>query len=120
MTDIKTMISVMHAYAEGKEVEVSARDKNIWGLCTQPLWDWSLCDYRVKPKGMYRPYNSAKECLAGMARHGNWVRSKKGTFYLITEVGKSYVDVNNRTYTMEGFLKDFVYFDDAPCGVKEN
>jgi len=39
---------VMIAFAEGKTIQRKPNDY-VWTDDSQPLWNWAICDYRVKP-----------------------------------------------------------------------
>ena len=41
---------VMKAYEEGAELEVFSPGGGKWRNCTDPVWNWALRKYRVKPK----------------------------------------------------------------------
>lgn len=48
MTTLAEKIAVMQAYERGEEIEFRRHlDKNNWRRVTSPIWDWSVCDYRV-------------------------------------------------------------------------
>lgn len=52
----KQQAEVMLAFAEGKSIEVSIRrEPNRWTPVLEPLWDWCLCNYRVRkePRTFY-------------------------------------------------------------------
>ena len=49
----KEAIKVMQAYVDGEEIEACARDHMVsydWYDCPTPNWDFSIWDYRIKPK----------------------------------------------------------------------
>lgn len=73
MKTIEEMIAVMKAFIEGKKIEyvsVIANEK-IWNLTENPLWNWAIKDYRVKPEPHYVPYDSVVE-----VDRDKWVRRK--------------------------------------------
>lgn len=43
------MIKVMQAYVDGEEIEYTRSGKD-WRYSDDPEWDWSLFEYRIKPK----------------------------------------------------------------------
>lgn len=49
MKTIEEKISVMQAFADGKEVEYKENDGE-WVSVDEPLWNWNTYDYRVKGK----------------------------------------------------------------------
>lgn len=49
MKTTQEMIAVMQAYVDGKKVQFSHINCNIWADSPTPSWDWRACDYRIKP-----------------------------------------------------------------------
>lgn len=47
MKTLQEKIAVMQAAAEGKAIEIW--DGAMWCNIVDPGWNWSTCDYRVKP-----------------------------------------------------------------------
>lgn len=48
MTDVKEMIEVMQAFAEGKKIECTSRfGEPKWHTVHNPHWDWGTSNYRV-------------------------------------------------------------------------
>ena len=44
-------ITVLTAFDNGEEIEVKHQNiKNQWQPTSTPIWDFSTCDYRVKPE----------------------------------------------------------------------
>ena len=58
MKTIKEMTEIMLAYESGEQIE--NQYKGEWILCEKPKWNWSICDYRVKPKPKYAPFSTAE------------------------------------------------------------
>lgn len=48
-------ISVMKAFADGKKVELY--DFGTWKQCTNPSWNWSAFNFRIKPEPLERWVN---------------------------------------------------------------
>lgn len=48
--DIDYKIGVMQAFKEGKVIECRNKSGSIWNSIPDPAWNWSICDYRVKPE----------------------------------------------------------------------
>ena len=48
--DIKEMIEVMQAYADGKKIERCWRRNVVWEEITHPGWNWRKFDYRIAPE----------------------------------------------------------------------
>lgn len=130
----KEMIEVMQAYERGEQIEYRIKDfmrDDEWSLSTEsPDWDWRTTDYRVKPKPTYRPYKDADEFLSAQKEHGMYIRPKnnadryelptsiddeKVVFILPTNTSNAYAVC----YHYDNLLKDKVWQDGTPCGVKE-
>lgn len=118
------MIAVMQAYADGKKMEYKGVEgaPYDWEECPDPLWNWVLCDYRIKPEPKYRPYANADECFADVRKHGGWVKEKKREVYynvgavLFRSVGYYEGSVED----FDEFLEENVWADDGSvCGVLE-
>ena len=46
--ELKEMIKVMQHYVDGREIEYSNRESNIWSRSSTPIWDWHTFKYRIK------------------------------------------------------------------------
>ena len=46
--ELKEMIKVMQHYVDGREIEYSNRESNIWSRASPPIWDWHTFKYRIK------------------------------------------------------------------------
>lgn len=122
MKTTKEMIEVMQAYLKGEQIEESI-DQKVWFTC-EPIWNWAKCDYRVKPKKSYVPFDTAEEFLAAQREHGETVRCK-----LDDELYHAYI--NNRAeavlvshYGRTGSIMinivnmydKYEFSDGTPCG----
>lgn len=121
MKDIKTMISVMLAYADGKKIEYKENGKDNWQPCDIPYWNWLHGTYRIKPEPEYRPFANTGEFFAEAQKHGWWVR------LLNTDI-RFFVNAYDNTAMRTGgdwmpykdVLKAMCWADDGtPCGVLE-
>lgn len=72
----KEAIRVMQAYVDGSEIDAMERNRVVqdWSPDIHPLWDWDRYIYRIKPEPRYRPYESAMELFADIAKHGSWIK----------------------------------------------
>ena len=124
MKTIKEMIEVMQAYERGDKIEtcISGEQKK-WFDNKNPACNWEKCDYRVKPKKKYVPFDTAEEFLAAQRVHG----------ININHIGASskflcFVGCDNKVIIMDTLYKykvnvdfrllcDFYTFaDGTPCG----
>ena len=120
MKTIEEKIAVMRAFAYGKKIEVSCKGSN-WVEKEDPHWNWEGCDYRIKPEPKYRPYASANECLAGVQKHGGWIKDyNHDMYYYITDIANSAGKFNGRFSIYQDLFFYYVWADDgSPCGVIE-
>ena len=122
MKTTKEMIEVMQAYERGEQVQLLNIDGN-WEDKDNPAWNWARCDYRVKSKKIYVPFETAEEFLAAYRKHGEFIENKESG-----EKMNAYVDKNgivilstalNCTYTFESLRTLFgcyKFSDGTPCG----
>ena len=131
MKTTKEMIDVMQAYERGEQIQILDID-GIWKDKEYPYWNWVNCDYRVKPKNSYVPFDTAEEFLAAQREHGGGLiciddgRVFRGHDVSITL--DNHVFLHERSKSSEvinffGNLYDlFEYFkmaDGTPCGKEE-
>lgn len=135
------MIEVMQAYDRGEKIEYRLKDfmrDDEWNLSTVPPdWDWRTTDYRVKSRPTYRPYKNAEEFLSAQREHGMYItdhgmylrpKHEAGRYELPTSIDDEKVvfilptNTSNAyavCYHYDNLLKDKVWQDGTPCGVKE-
>ena len=70
MKTTKEMIEVMQAYERGEQIEFMDFSRE-WKDTTNPIWDWAIYDYRVKPKPKYVPFETPEEFLTALRKHGD-------------------------------------------------
>ena len=128
MKTTKEMIEVMQAYERGEQIQIL--DINgIWEDKEYPYWNWTQCDYRVKPKKSDVPFDTAEEFLAAQRKYGDELISTyligllkfndiyinaDGLIFIRTE------DERGVNFNYYGDLKDlfekFKFSDGTPCG----
>ena len=124
---IKELLPVITAFAEGKTIEVKNR-KNEWNEMDDPHFDADPKVYRIKPEPKYRPFESAEEFLIVMKQHTpcGYVRlknAKHGTFEYYNVV--SFTNRNIILQTYKGLevtsyalaFETLVFSDGRPFGV---
>lgn len=116
MTTIEK-IAVMQAYVDGKQVQVRIT-KEEWAdmsRVSEPTWNWSNNEYRIKPEPKeptYRPYKDFAEFRKEWEKHGGWMRVKGKEDYI-------HFIWFNRMHS-EHIYEKYVWADDkTPCGIKE-
>lgn len=45
---VDQMIEVLQAHKNGKQIEYQNKNSNSWIECTNPIWSFSQCNYRIK------------------------------------------------------------------------
>ena len=75
--EVKEMLPIMQAYAEGRTIQFF--DGGKWlDLCESDFYE-SPERYRIKPEPKYRPFKTNEECWNEMQNHQpfGWLKSKK-------------------------------------------
>ena len=128
MKTTKEMIEVMQAYERGEQIQIL--DINgIWEDKEYPYWNWAQCDYRVKPKKSYVPFDTAEEFLAAQRKHGDelistyFIEPLKFNDIYINADGLIFIRTEDKrgvNFNYYGYLKDlfekFKFSDGTPCG----
>lgn len=118
------MIEVMQAFDRGEQIQVKTPNKKCeWEDVKEPYWQWNFCDYRVKPKKKYVPFDTAEEFLAAQREHGfiipNDYENKKLTAYISKDCILMLCNKKNDRVVwinFEEFFRDFTFEDGTPCG----
>ena len=85
--EVKEMLPIMQAYAEGKTIQFL--DGGKWADVYESDFYKSPERYRIKPESKYRPFETKEECWNEMQKHQQfgWLKSQKnGRFHCIGEV----------------------------------
>ena len=122
--DIKAMLPVLQAFAEGKEIESRVNDK--WYRVLEICNETNPQDYRIKPESTYRPFKDAEECWQEMLKHEpfGWLNDKKDRSHsLITyiETNEEGVFINGiGNYSFNEIMEKFTFADGTPFGILED
>lgn len=123
MKTTKEMIEVMQAYERGEQIQVKTPNKKCkWEDIKEPDWQWNFCDYRVKPKKKYVPFETAEEFLAAQREHGMYVffvRDKYTAFINANGIIRLTLFDNASNVVvseLEYMLEDCTFLDGTPCG----
>ena len=127
--EVKKMLPIMQAYAEGRTIQFL--DGGKWlDLCESDFYE-SPERYRIKPEPKYRPFKTKEECWNEMQNHQpvGWLKSKKdGRLRCIGEVSWSdeFETVHIALSTSESLLRcsctvfdEYTFADGTPFGIKE-
>lgn len=121
MKTTKEMIEVMRAYDMGEQIQILNIEGN-WEDKDSPVWNWAKCDYRVKPKTKYIPFDTPYEFFAAQRKHGRGIIAF-GELYT-----DSYVDcycnvflyegsnMNNYTFNFDTLFENCTFNDGTQCG----
>lgn len=120
--EIKTILPIITAFAEGKTMEVENVSGN-WHEINDPVFDGRPESYRIKTEPKHRPFSNAEECWAEMQKHQplGWVKFKgEEKSYIHCEgIEDRGVFYNSQTWTLEYMFNDFTFIDGSPFGIKE-
>ena len=128
--EVKKMLPIMKAYAEGKTIQFREDINDMWGDIICPLFNKSPSAYRIKPEPKYRPFKSQEECWQEMLKHQpfGWVRGNSSGYYKHinnlytnnisfqeTEIAES----GNFEWSLSVIFKSYTFADGTPFGIKE-
>lgn len=124
--EVKEMLPIMQAYAEGRTIQFF--DGGKWlDLCESDFYE-SPDRYRIKPEPKYRPFKSKEECWQEMLKHQpfGWLKNKKresviliGNVYMDKEVLIVWATNERDSNSASMVFNKYVFADGAPFGVIE-
>lgn len=125
----KEKIEVMQAFEDGKKIQCLSKFADHWIDCYSPLWNWYICDYRIKPEeSTYRPYKDTEEMVEDFVKRTGktyskmdmpliYVKYKKANCkYLINTFYDDLVEFDGSVYTLVNLYSDYTYLDGSPLG----
>ena len=124
--EVKEMLPVLQAFAEGKTIEsrYTKGDMSLWYDDEDPSFDNDL-EYRIKPEPKYRSFANAEECWQEMQKHKpfGWVKSKDGStinkFMFIDSLNNDEVTIRTSVrFTYSELVKYYIFADGTPFVVK--
>ena len=118
--EMKDLLPVMQAFADGKPIEYSS-DGDLWIETDTPDW-CSNKFYRIKQEPQYRPFKSQEECLNEMLKHQpfGWVkRIDTGAFAHISAVFPDFILFNNEKFNHKESFESYTFIDGAAFGIME-
>ena len=126
--EVKVLLPIIQAFAEGKIIECRTKPSLIEGSDAPNDWTemkeiefWNNTEYRVKPEPKYRPFKDAEECWQEMQKHQpfGWVKSTLfKDLALVKRVTTLYVEINRDIIDYKDALDKFTFADDTNFGVK--
>lgn len=127
--EVKKMLPIIEAFAEGKQIEIKTKVKDAdWStleIDAIPYIDFNKCDLRIKPEPKYRPFKDAEECWNEMQKHQpfGWTKViSKPSFYSITKVevnGCIFSSAPTCTFSFKALYSNNTFADGTPFGMKD-
>ena len=117
--EVKEMLPIMQAYAEGKTIQFW--DEGKWIDLFEYDFYKSTDRYRIKPEPKYRPFNTQEECWNEMMKHHpfGWVKAPDGNFFCIDMVlDEGIVYKYSKCRFDEYFEGNYTFVDGEPFGIK--
>ena len=120
--EIKNLLPVMQAFADGKEIQYVNSEGRV--LDKETMFDdvSYAFRYRIKPEPTYRPFRNTEECWEEMQKHQpfGWIQNSYGHFEItgIKKEGVCFGVVNN-FHGYEYLFTDYLFADGTPFGIKE-
>ena len=112
--EAKKLLSILQAFADGKDIEYKYEINDNWGILSDAKFDGAPERYRIKPSPKYRPFANAEECWKEMLKHQPFGWTK-----LIGENEYSIItDVNDNILFKEA-MDEYTFADGATFGIKE-
>ena len=124
--EVKKMLPIMQAYAEGRTIQFL--DGGKWhDLCETDFYK-SPDRYRIKPEPKYRPFKSKEECWQEMLKHQpvGWLKNKEresviliGNVYMHKEVLIVWATNERDSNSASMVFNKYVFADGTPFGIRE-
>ena len=122
--EVKEMLPVLQAFAEGKTIESRCikGDKSLWYDDEDPSFDNDL-EYRIKPQTNYRQFKDAEECWQEMQKHKpfGWVKwnDVRYNIYVVSSTSVCLINGNCENMDFAYAYQKLTFSDGTPFGVKE-
>ena len=125
--EVKALLPIMKAFAEGKTIEMMAVDENrgiCWKEISNPRFSMSAKYYRIKPEPEYRPFKYMDECWNEMHKHSDfgWIIYDE-TYQSICDVDSGGITIiykgNPCFLAFKPCLEEVTFADGTPFGMKE-
>ena len=129
--EVKTILPILQAFAEGSTVEFKDRRfKDEWDEMSEfpdssfKYFEFRIkpkLEYRIKPESTYRPFKDKEECWNEMLKHQpfGWVKSTLfKDLALVKRVTTLYVEINREIIDYKDVFDKFTFADGTNFGVK--
>ena len=122
--EIKEMLPIMQAFAEGKPIQFR---KGYEWIDIKTGEDLSFLrppsDYRIKPKPRYRPFKTQEECWNEMLKHQpfGWVKEiSSEMLYLINGISNMSIVIMEDISSFKEAMNIYEFKDGTPFGIRED
>ena len=125
--EVKALLPIMKAFAEGKTIEVMTCDqsgKTCWKKISNPYFDKSAKYYRIKPEPKYRPFKNMDECWIEMHKHSDfgWI-IYDNKYHSICDVTSNEITIlyecDPCCLDFKSCMEEVTFADGTPFGIKE-
>lgn len=125
--EVKALLPIMKAFAEGKTIEMMAVDENrgiCWKEISNPRFSMSAKYYRIKPEPRCRAFQSRDECWSEMHKHPDfgWIICNK-KYYSICDVTSNEITIlyecDPCCLDFKSCMEEVTFTDGTPFGMKE-
>ena len=121
--EIKKMLPIIQAFAEGKTIQVRINNDSSWtDLLDDKLEISNLYEYRIKPGPKYRPFKTQEECWKEMLKHQpfGWVKEIScEMLYLINGISNESIVIMEDINSFKEAMNIYEFKDGTPFGIKE-
>ena len=120
--EIKEMLPIMQAFAEGKTIECSLNDEP-WTETNNLLFCYNS-KYRIKSDSIepkYRPFDNQEECWNEMQKHQpfGWIKNDVGNiFNILAMFNNNTVKLNDYYNSYSELFKECKFIDNSLFGIK--
>lgn len=117
--EVKALLPVIQAFAEGKTIEMYLECDNKWKTCFNPTFNPEN-KYRIKPEPKYRPFDEGYECFEEMKKHEpfGWVKLE-GAYRTVASIQENYLHIDTELRHFESMFTHATFADGTPFGIKE-
>lgn len=127
--EIKELLPVMQAFAEGKAIQMRTENRPWFDVLDDKLEIGKIFEYRIKPEPKYRPFKTKEECWEEMHKHSDfgWVKGNATGEYkqVICISGYKTELIFNVFYGSPAYhsskmmFSSYTFTDGTPFGIKE-